>query len=352
MRLHTTTLASLACLLALSSCDQKPDETAGTQHSISLDKAGLKLTVTPDFGGRVSHFSLIGSDSVVKFDQALAEELSDPALTPETGAPAYHGSALWVAPQSEWWNNQDVWPELAGESWPPDPYISLQRTVAQTDKDHVTLTGEPSPVLGLQLQQDFELLKGGCMKVIAQATNTRQTPVEWDLWFNTHIPGDALIFTPISSLDTVSYGVLEQPAFLPPELQIDQGIGFVSPQFEVTGEQGRKGKIFMHPDEGWMGAYVSGQVFVIAFDLLPREDIHPEQGQVEFYLSQIKSDADASSIEIESHAAFKRLQPGEAMQAVQYWAVAEVSLEQGLSARVQDARRLVQKIENCKEDGS
>ena len=65
-----------------------------------------------------------------------------------------------------------------------------------------------------------------------------------------------------------------------------------------------------------MAAFTKGQLFVIEFDLQPREAIHPDQGQVELYLD---SDPDSGLLELEVHAPYRTLPPGGRMAASERW---------------------------------
>src|SRR5690606_39998906 len=55
---------------------------------------------------------------------------------------------------------------------------------------------------------------------------------------------------------------------------------------------------------------------------LPISDvIHPEQGQVELYLDYQPDNPEGNVMELEVHAPYKTLQPGEVMHAHKVWTV-------------------------------
>ena len=69
-----------------------------------------------------------------------------------------------------------------------------------------------------------------------------------------------------------------------------------------------------------MAGFAHGQAFVIRFELQPRSPIHPQQGQVELYLDH-GEDIAAGLLEMEVHAPYRTLAPGEAMRARERWTV-------------------------------
>ena len=213
---------------------------------------------------------------------------------------------------------------MQGQGWPPDPYLTAAATEVTRAPYAVTLQGPASPYTGLRVRQTYELLPSGCLKLTAEAENVRDTPVAWDLWTNIRVPGDAFVFAPVASADAIRPGPTNDPSFQPPEVSFTKGYAFADPSMEGVIAPAREGKVFLDPDEGWMAGLMAGQAFRVSFALLPKADIHPAQGQVEFYFNQPADDAAAGVIEMETHAAYRTLQPGETMQAVQYWSAQPV----------------------------
>ena len=70
-----------------------------------------------------------------------------------------------------------------------------------------------------------------------------------------------------------------------------------------------------------MAGFRAGQVFVIRFDLQPRERIHPEHGQVELYLNWLPGDAAGSLLEMEVHGPYTTLAPGAEVEGRETWIV-------------------------------
>ena len=315
---------NVCAIIMLAAC-AAPQEAPGTGPDyLTLTRGGVTAVITPAFGGRVARFGLAGQESVVKFDTGLAAKQPDPPVEIASAALPVAGQSLWVGPQNEWWTHQGLAPEMQGESWPPDPYLTAAKTVATRTPYTVTLQGPESPYTGVAVRQTYELLPSGCLKLTAEAANIRAEPVAWDLWTNIRVPGDAFVFAPVAGPEAIRPGPTNDPAFQPPDVGFAAGLAFADPSMTGVTAPAREGKVFLDPDAGWMAGVMNGQAFRVRFALLPEADIHPAQGQVEFYFNQPHGDAAAGTIEMETHAAYTTLQPGETMQAVQFWSVQPV----------------------------
>lgn len=321
-RMTLSASGNVCALIFLTACaaPQKVPE-PGIDY-VTLEGSGTAATLTPSFGGRVTAFGLDGHRSIVKFDADLAAEVPEPPVSPAHSAAPYLGATLWAGPQSDWWNHQTAYPELAGAGWPPDPYISLTEVAMSIDGTRVTMVGPESPVSGLEQRKVFSMSDSGCLTLTAEAKNMRDEPVAWDLWSVIRVQPDAWVFAPVAGEGDVRYTPPNSPEFQPPHLGYQDGLTFADPSLDGVTAPRREGKAFVTPSEGWMAGFVDGQVFLVTFDRLPTGDIHPEQGQVEFYFTQAPDDAATSLIEMETHAAYRTLAPGETMQAVQHWSAA------------------------------
>lgn len=318
-------VCAIIVALAGAACATQPADPSGGPEYITLERSGVAVTITPAFGGRVTGFGLAGRDSLILFDAGLAAQTPAPPVEISSAALPYQGQSLWVGPQDEWWTHQTAAPEMQGESWPPDPYLTAAQTRMTRTPYSVTLQGPASPYTGLKVRQTYELLESGCLKLTAVAENTRQAPVSWDLWTNVRVPGDAWVFAPVAAAAAIRPGPTNDPAFQPPQLGYADGLAFADPSMEGVTAPAREGKVLLDPDQGWMAGVRDGQAFRVSFALRPLEDIHPVQGQVEFYFNQPSDKSDAGVIEMETHAPYRALRPGEMMQAEQFWSVQPVS---------------------------
>ena len=312
---RTATLA--LALLATAAAAASPL----TTHT--LDNGVVQATVTDAIGGRLLSFGLPGKPNFLKLDTSAG----DPAAKVDAAMDhmAYLGHENWVGPQSEWWTHQDVNPARAAAHahWPPDPYLSQARyTITRADKSSLALASPASPVNGLQLDKRYSLVpdKPNSLQLDVGATNRREAQVAWDLWFNTRAHGDTRVYVPVAQRDDVrQQPVANKPDTVPLTWTLADGV--FSLDMPAPGADGRhrNGKMLLQPSNGWMAGFHAGQALIIQFALQPRAAIHPEQGQVELYNDYLPDDMATSLLEMEVHAPYRQLAPGERMAASETW---------------------------------
>ncbi|WP_368563083.1 DUF4380 domain-containing protein [Pseudoxanthomonas sp. UTMC 1351] len=297
---------------------------ASAVETVRLDNGIVVLEVTPQLGGRGLGFSLQGRSNLLKVGEALTAQ-PNPEVSATAGDIGYLGHDVWLGPQSQWWTRQHVNPVRrdAKANWPPDPYLAFAntRTVERTSK-RLVLEGVPSPVSGVQLRKTFALSpdRSDTAVLHVQARNIRDTPVAWDLWFNTRVSPTTRVYVPVASKQDVR---VESSAgatigeLLP---RIQDGLFSFERRPLPDGMSGRRGKVFLQPSEGWMAGFAGDQLFIIRFPHRARSLIHPEQGQVELYLDETL-DASKGLLEMEVHAPYRTLQPEETMEAEESWTV-------------------------------
>jgi hypothetical protein len=154
-------------------------------------------------------------------------------------------------------------------------------------------------------------LEGAALTLEVEATNTREAPVAWDIWFNTRVGPESDLLVPVGGhAESFRLETFEgNPVSADPD-DLERGY------FSFAAGDDVKAKAFIQPAAGWLAAFSQGQLFVIEFDLQPREAIHPDQGQVELYLD---SNPESGLLELEVHAPFRTLAPGERMSARERW---------------------------------
>lgn len=289
----------------------------------ALDNGVVRFEVTDAFGGRGLAWHLRGEPNVLKTGQAVQAQ-PRPAVSPQAGDIAYLGHDVWVGPQSQWWLHQDANPQRrdAAANWPPDPFLSLAQTrVVERGDDKVVLEGGPSPVSGVRLRKTFALspLAPDTLALTIQARNIRSTPVAWGLWFNTRVAASTRVFVPVAAAQDFDL----QPATPGPGIEAPQH-QWTAGLFELTARSAdadtvQRGKYRLQPSAGWMAGFVGRQVLLIRFEHQPRERIHPEQGQVELYLEAPSRAPGDGLLELEVHAPYRTLAPGQSMEAGERW---------------------------------
>ena len=282
-----------------------------------LDNGIVQVRVSEVAGGRLLSLALQGKPNFLLID----ETAGDPARAPDARSNhiPYQGHEVWIGPQREWWVHQDINPARAAAqaAWPPDPWLSLAKyTLVENKPDAITLDSPASPVSGIQLRKRYALVAGkpNSLRLEAEASNRSGKLAGRDIWFNTRVPAHTWAYVPVAAQEDVR---IEPAGAL--RYTLDDGV--LSLDLPAPGEPARKGKLFAQPASGWLAAFRDGQALVIRFAHQPRTAIHPDQGQVELY-----QDADAGApgkglLELEVHAPYVELAPGQSMTASELWTI-------------------------------
>jgi hypothetical protein len=320
-----------AIMLMMAACNgitKKNKETTSNMKEekvIYLARNEIKVGLLPDVGGRIVHLSTAGSENVLKSDPDLWNEPEGerPKPTPDTGFKAYNGHIVWLGPQSEWWLHQDVNPALKEKAspWPPDPYLIYghYKTIGQTDH-FIVLQSPESPITGMQLTKKIELRENGEIYFEVTGKNTRDEDISWDLWLNTRLDGYQKCYVPVGEKGIVRMDS-EQTAKKDTMLyEVVDGYFTFLPQLPSGDKKIRVAKAFLYPARPLIAAFTGDALFMIHFDKHVMDEIHPEQALVEIYNAVTPDDEDAL-LELEYHAPYKTLKPGESMKAHEIWQV-------------------------------
>lgn len=307
-------------LLAAAAPASAPDVAANTPWI--MDNGVIRLTVTPTLGGRVLGFQRSTGPNLVKVGEAVQRQPTPP-VDAMAGDIPYFGHDVWVGPQSAWWQHQDANParRAAHANWPPDPYLSFATTtVTARSPRRLQLRGVDSPVSGVRLHKTFALSPQRADSVLlqVQAQNVRKTAVAWDLWFNTRVSAATRVLVPVAAAADIRVQPSDGAGYAPPQYALRDGLMALAAA-PPPGSAGQRGKLLLQPSAGWIAAFAGGQAWVIRFAHQPRARIHPEQGQVEFYLDAPAADPGSGLLEMEVHAPYRTLAPGQRMQAEEQW---------------------------------
>jgi len=290
---------------------------------IKISDGDIEVGVIPDLGGMVALLRIVGKPNILKADQSLWDK---PPMPPRRFGPnpvwtPYNGHIVWLGPQSEWWAQQDKSPKKRRERavWPPDPYINNgYYDVIERSDTEVVMKGPDSEFSGVRLVKSVKI-KNSKVLFNVRAENIRNAPVSWDLWLNTRVDGYARCYAPVSSMEKVRIdapngaGGDEACVF-----SSGGGYCFVEPRKPSKGKERRWGKAFIQAGKGIMAAFASSQALIMKFNRHAPALIHPEQALVEFYNITTNNRDDALT-ELEYHAPYKTLAPGESMEAGQVW---------------------------------
>jgi len=315
--LPTITTLALATLLAGCTC---PTKELDTMDSLTLlKKNDITLGMLPQAGGRPVFLQIADGGNILSADASLwsnAETIGRKSVE-ENGWTGFNGHIFWIGPQSAFWSDQDIQPELRGEPWPPDPYVTLLpfEVTGQSDST-IHLKSQDSPVSGLRIDSSYELLDVGHIRIQAQATNIRETAVSKDLWSNTRVYPDSHFFVPIADESQVRIDTLGAPA-----LPTEYADGFF--RFDNDGMQADAAwanKAFIYPRLPYIAKFLEKHVFIKRFDSIPADRIHPEQGAVEIYLD-VPRKGYPGLLELEAHSAYGEIAPSASTSWNEDWLI-------------------------------
>lgn len=282
-----------------------------------FDNGVVQARISEVAGGRLLSFALAGKPNFLLIDEGAG----DPELPPDAhaGYIRYQGHEVWIGPQREWWVHQDVNPARAAAraTWPPDPWLSLAKyTLVDQRPGAITLDSAASPVSGVQLRKRYALVadRPNSLRLEAEATNRSGKLAGRDIWFNTRVPSHTRAYVPVALKEDIR----SEPAGA---LHTTLEDGVLSLDLPAPDQAARKGKLFVQPSDGWLAAFRDGQALVIRFAHQPRAAIHPAQGQVELYQDIDPATPGKGMLELEVHAPYVELAPGQAMTASELWTI-------------------------------
>lgn len=298
---------------------------------IQLGNGTIAIEITPDIGGRVLSAGLVDQPNFLRIGSAVESD-PNPAVTPESNNIGYLGHETWVGPQSQWWTHQLVNPQRSAAKavWPPDPFLILaQNTLQQKNAQQIMLQSPNSPVSGVAMQKTFALVDGqpNQIRLDVNTQNIRDSNVAWDIWFNTRVSHTTNVYVPVASMKDVRVEHFTDATYGPLKHNFSEGI-FALENHSPKTHQGRKGKVFIQPVQGWMAAFRDQQLLIIQFPLQPKSAIHPEQGQIELYQEFLSASPEEGLLELEVHAPYKTLKPRESMSATEIWTLLPYDGEQ------------------------
>ena len=281
-------------------------------QTIEITNGTIVVSVLPPLGGRVVVLKKAGGENLLDVDEKL---LKPPYPVPsiDLSFRPWNGRIVWVGPQSGFWSQQELKPDLKKQNavWPPDPFNEAGRfEVSEKTPTRVRLEGQASPVTGLAFVHEYEITGERTVRMKTTATNRRATPVSWDIWPNTRFRTDAWPYVPLDPtqmlrMDGPHSG--DDEAGLYPSVSLG---GWLSMPPGRKPEDGRKriwAKAFVRPSQGLIACFAGKQLVLITAPVVPRPKLHPEQAFIELYRAAGKG---TDILEVEMHGAYETLAPG------------------------------------------
>ena len=296
---------------------------------ILLKNGDLELGLLPKVGGSAVLFRLRGHENVLyaptdhwlDWDAHLPDPLDLSQWTD------FFGHIIWLSPQTDFWNQQDDLESQHDQLWPPDPYwVYGDFKVLEQDETHVVLEGPSSPYTGIKMIKRYELSENGA-KLSVTGINVTDRVLRWGLWSNTRVSGDTAVYVPVANEQSFR---IESPDASAIPYAVEGGFFHFSLGIAEGEGETPHSKAYLYPDSHWLAGVRNGQVFVKLMEPVDRSEIHPNHGVFEVYHLRPNPETSHPGLtEMEAHAPYLELQPGEAMTLSERWMIFEVGEPQG-----------------------
>jgi hypothetical protein len=282
---------------------------------VEITNGHVVVGILPALGGRVVRLNTTHGENLLDSDPNYWKApFPNPSL--DTAFAPWNGRIVWVGPQSGFWSQQELRPEGKETGWPPDPFNEAGRfEILEQTPTRLRLIGPLSPVTGLVLEHDYEIIGERTVRMAVTASNGRTAPVSWDLWPNTRVRPEGFPYVPLDSsepprIDGPETG--EAPIGRYPHQVVDGWLA-VPPGVRPTLPQQRLTvKAFVRPSRGLIAFFHGQGLLVIRAEVVPVEKIHPEQAFVEIYRGSGEA-AEHNILELEMHGPYETLASGASM---------------------------------------
>ena len=322
---HYILFGFFACTLAATgSLSGSPLETS----VITLKKGELEVGILPEVGGRIVQLQFEDGPNLIKSDPALWNESKETRPSP-TDSPVwkeYGGHIIWLVPQSRWWPEQSVFPEMRERNWPPDPYwIYAPYEIIEQTPDRILLHGPISPITGTQLTKSVRLLGGGRVSVEATVTNRSESTQTWGIWMNTRFDSHTPSYMPLPNKENPPYEFISPDSATGeralPYREIDGFFHFRNDLPIPEGLDYRANKVSATPARGWIAAFPPDTVFIKQASTEGAASVHPEHRFAEIYNKVPASLDDWGILELELIGPSVKLAPGESTSFKETWLI-------------------------------
>ena len=302
--------------------------TASKNNVVYLKNDHIKIGILPNVGGRMVFLSRIGGNNILKTDVDQWNESEEERIKPSPFSEfkAYNGLITWVGPQSQWWSDQDVNPELqdAKSIWPPDPYLIYGNfKIVNKTETSLTMIGLKSPVSGVQLTKHYTI-KNNKLIIKVTGENIRNRAISFDVWSNARFDGFTDFIVPAYDEDLLKVDSKESESVERLAYKIENGFFNFIKELPSKSDKARIGKAFLHPQKGIIIAVRDNTFLLMEFDSVDKNKIHPDQGFIEVY-NEISNEDEDGLLELEHHSAYKTLKPGESNTLTETWSLYEYS---------------------------
>jgi hypothetical protein len=285
---------------------------------VEISNGTITVGAVPSLGGRVVSLRPASGENLLDSDPRYWQApFPKPAL--DTPFAPWNGRIVWVGPQTAFWSQQDLRPDLraAKAVWPPDPFNEAGRfEVVERTPTRLRLKGATSPVTGLALEHEYEITGERTVRMKVTATNGRSMSVSWDLWPNTRVRPTGYVYVPLGPEPPRVEGGREAKVGTYPH-HVEGGWVSIRPGLRPTAPQEKLWtKLFLRPGRGLIAYFYRRHLLLIRAAVVPNEHLHPEQAFIELYKGAA-TDAAEDILELEMHGPYEALAPGASMSLEQ-----------------------------------
>jgi len=293
---------------------------------LRLSNKAIEIEVVPRLGGRLTALRRPGEKNLLLVTPENLESVDDSTIPELRRDQAkfrkFYGHVVWLAPQTDWWRQQDFDQEgkRRGEMWPPDPWLEFgnYRIVKQT-KNEIVLEGPHSKCSGVTLTKTYSLGADATVKLTVTAVNTGNKTVRWGLWSNTRIASSAKVYVPANPKKHLHYQMDTWDAAHERLITYNFTNGFFhfnEPEKLSDKITAYKGKVGFTPSAPVIAAFIGSELLLKC--TTPVSRVAPEHYPVEIY-REINSKNSESVMELEFHGNYKILDPRERITMVEIW---------------------------------
>ncbi len=309
-------LAARPAAPAASAPAVRPADTEGEASLLLLENQKVVLGVLPDTGAPVVLFRTRDGQNILQTDSKLWNKAAPKVSAEDPQFLPLNGHIYWLGPQKSWWVRQDVNP-------------------GKKTADSVKLKSPASPVSGIQLVKEIHL-KDNKAFLKATATNIRDSEVSWDIWSNTRLPGDAIVYAPFSKEGGLVR--LECAAWSPendrvlPYTITDGFLNFDSESVAKDKEHAFTSKTFLNPPDGLLAAFSGGCLFLKKAAVTPKNKVHADHAFIEIF--KLVGNTPGPLTELEMHGPYTTLKPGESMSFEESWELIPCKIPTSTTERI------------------
>ncbi len=295
-------------------------------ETLQLSGGEISLQIAPRIGGRIISMTY-GGEELLFLQQEHAGEVFDfsevtdlRAKKRELGFRLWGGDKTWIAPQESWWEGI---PPLEGDAGGYE---------ASQEQDRLILTGPVCRETGIRIRRTLQLTPGGVLHLEQQFTNESRQPVKRGIWDVTQMLRPFTVYVPLPAKSVRGY--------------------------PTEGDSVQLHKTLIQESEGWSSIPCREPLHFKFGGLLARGELlalRPGEGGALAHLRTFSSDPGGSSahdatfevynspsydyLEVEIHAPWKELAPGESMSHSQSWSTAWIAGEKKPKEIVESMRK-------------